>query len=425
MIKLTGMKKILQAAPLVIISSIIISLFPSCFKDKCSKTYTIYRPIYKSKAEVRANIKTVSPRAIKAAGKLFVYGSYIFLNEVDKGIHIIDNSNPSSPRNLGYISIPGNLDLAVKGSTLYADQYSDLLAIDVSDPLHADLKKVVSNAFPYRRYDSGFLPDSNDIIVDWIIKDTAVSMQCDVVSGGWWGCLNCGIITDVMALSSGQKSNQPPGISGSMARFTIVNSTLYAVSNTGLNIFSIADLENPVFTKKMETGNGIETIFPFKNKLFIGSNSGIFIYDITNESLPVQEGRMSHLTACDPVIADDNYAFVTLRSGVQCSNAKDQLDVLDVSNLKSPFLIKTYPLTNPHGLSKDGNLLFICDGADGLKIYDAANVNDLKLIKHMQGFETSDVIAFNQLAIVVEKNGIRQFDYSDANNIKLLSKLSW
>jgi hypothetical protein len=115
---------------------------------------------------------------------------------------------------------------------------------------------------------------------------------------------------------------------------------------------------------------------------------------------------------------------VTLRSGTLCMGFTNQLEVLDISNLLQPSLIKTYPMTNPHGLSKEDDLLFICDGADGLKVYDATLPGNLQLLKTIGGFETYDVIAYNNLALVVAKDGLYQFDYSDRNNIKQLSKIT-
>src|SRR5215831_4974473 len=88
--------------------------FSSCLKDKCYRTYSIYRPVYHTTTEVRANIKSNAPRALERPGKFFVFGNYIFLNEVDKGVHLIDNTNSSAPKNVAFIDIPGNIDLAVK-----------------------------------------------------------------------------------------------------------------------------------------------------------------------------------------------------------------------------------------------------------------------------------------------------------------------
>ena len=149
----------------------------------------------------------------------------------------------------------------------------------------------------------------------------------------------------------------PFGVGGSMARFTIVNNYLYAVSNSALNVVSIANGADPVFSNKVQMSWGIETLYPFNNRLFIGTNTGMFIFDITNPTSPVQLGTFTHARKCDPVIADNTNAFVTLRTGTSCQGTGEQLDVLDISNLSNPTLIKTYPMTNPHGLAKDGNTL--------------------------------------------------------------------
>ena len=74
----------------------------------------MYRPVYQTIAQVRANIKSNTPRALERPGKFFVIGDYIFLNETDKGIHVINNSNPWAPKNVIFIDIPGNIDLSVK-----------------------------------------------------------------------------------------------------------------------------------------------------------------------------------------------------------------------------------------------------------------------------------------------------------------------
>jgi hypothetical protein len=81
-------------------------------------------------------------------------------------------------------------------------------------------------------------------------------------------------------------------------------------------------------------------------------------------------------------------------------------------------------MTNPHGLAKDGNLLIICDGRDGLKFYNATDVRNLVLQKHITGLETYDVIAMNGWALVVATDGLYQYDYTSVNNVILISKLA-
>ncbi len=149
----------------------------------------------------------------------------------------------------------------------------------------------------------------------------------------------------------------------------------------------------------------------------------MFIYNINNPDNPVLAGQFAHVRSCDPVIADDNFAYVTLRSGTACQGFTNQLDVLQLNNLTDPQLLKSYDFNNPHGLSKDGNLLFICDGNAGLKVYDASDVMNLKLIKQISNLETYDVVAYNNIALVVAKDGLYQYDYSNLNEIRLLSKI--
>ena len=98
--------------------------------------------------------------------------------------------------------------------------------------------------------------------------------------------------------------------------------------------------------------------------------------------------------------------------------------MLDIKNINAPVLVKSYPLTNPHGLSKDKSLLFICDGADGLKVFDATHADNILPLQQITGLETYDVIAGNNVALVVAKDGLYQYDYSNISNIQLLSKIA-
>ena len=389
-----------------------------CLKDKVTRTYTILTPVYATKDAVLANIKSNTSQTIESPGKIFIYGNYIFLNETDKGVHIIDNSNPSNPVVKAFINIPGNVDIAVKGDILYADMYSDLLSIDITDPLHAKLLKNVANVFPERDYNNGFVANSGKVIVDWIRKDTTVEEK--PYNGNW--------ITIEFAAGNGARLasaiGPKAGIGGSLARFSIVNDYLYAVDNHNLKAVSIVDPSDPKLINNIFAGFDIETIFPLKDKLFLGSMTGLYIFDISNAATPVVKGTFNHGRACDPVVADDNYAFVTLKEGTRCGPANNELNVVDIKNINAPVLLKSYALNGPSGLSKDGDILFICDGAAGLKVFNASNVSNISLIKQIGGIDPHDVIAWNNNALVVAKEGLFQFDYSNPADIKLRSKLT-
>ncbi len=407
--------------------------FSACVKDRCEQemTYTYYQPVYKTKSEVRANIKSNSPRQIETTGKIYVRGDYIFLNEVDKGIHVINNSNPSMPQDVAFIDIPGNMDMAVKGNILYADLYTDLVALDISDPLNVKLKKVVEGVFPHRAWGGGFAGPaitSDLIVTEWIKIDTTVTSSCDQVGLMWGGRPDVFMSAASATPGSGApnvRSSSPIGAGGSMARFTIMNDRLYTVSWTDLEVFNISTSADPQHTNTINVGTwNIETIDPFQDKLFIGSRSGMFIYNVANADVPVPAGQFEHARSCDPVVADDNYAYVTLRSGTECEGFSNQLEIVNLKTNGNPVLEKTYSMKNPHGLSKDGNSLFICDGAAGLKLYNAADVLNLQLVNEVNDIETFDVIAMNKIALVVTKDGLYQYSYADLPRLQLLSKIT-
>jgi hypothetical protein len=113
-----------------------------------SNTKTGYKPIYMA-TELAYKVVVQSPQALKNPGKIYIKDNYLFVNEVGKGIHVFDNVDKRNPIPLAFISIPGNVDIAVKGTTLYADNLTDMVAIDITSPNSAKVVKRLPNMFPY------------------------------------------------------------------------------------------------------------------------------------------------------------------------------------------------------------------------------------------------------------------------------------
>lgn len=397
---------------LSIVGFSILFLFQGCVKDQVLTRTTIYRPVYKTKDEVRANIKSSNPVELTAPGKLFFKDGYVFLNELNKGVHIIDVRNPASPANIAFVHVPGAVDLAVRGNILYADMYTDLVAIDITDPRKVQLKTVVPGVFPERYY-SSFIPVNDMVITEWIAVDTVLKHD-EIIN---WGMKSAEMVRTMSASSS----SSPPGVSngtgGSMARFALSDDRMYTVDHSKLKVFNTAIPEKPVYIKELSAGGwDIETIFPFGKNLFLGSMTGMHIFDITSKDNPFKTGSFTHARVCDPVISDGKNAFVTLRNGTKCAGFINQLDVVDISDLSKPKLLKSYPLTNPHGLSKEGDILIICEGADGVKFFNAADVNNIRQLAHVKGMNAFDVIALGKIAMVSAADALYLIDFSVPSN---------
>lgn len=417
--------------------------FTGCTKDKCSTTYIyqVYEPVYMDYAELRGSVASEAPRSLENPGKIYLFGTYLFVNEVNEGVHVIDNSNPAAPVNKAFIRIPGNLDIAVKGNVLYADSYVDLVAINISNPESATETRRLENLFPQRIWDLGYYygDPENGVIVSWELSDKTqtVEVACGQEASAYYYYGNWGMEGDfaggpVLAGNSGAPSIKTNatlgGQGGSMARFTIASHYLYCIDNTDMNLVDISDASNPVIWTKQSIGFNIETIFPYGNHLFIGSRSGMYIYDNSNPASPTHISTYQHITSCDPVVVEGNYAYVTLRSGTPCQGFTNALEVVDISNLSSPVLVKQYQMFNPHGLGIDNGTLFICDGDAGLKVFNATDPTtiDENLLKHygtVQAYDVIPVNSSNDILIMIGTDGLYQYDYNDLNDIHLISSI--
>lgn len=220
---------------------------------------------------------------------------------------------------------------------------------------------------------------------------------------------------------SGTKNQVSTGTGGSMAQFTIIDNYLYTVDYKSLMVFLIVDAANPELLETINLGVGIETIYPENNHLFIGTQNGVLIYDVTNPRSPEKVSEVDHVTSCDPVIANDNYAIATLRGGTPCNGNLNMLDIIDIEDLSNPILRVSYPLINPYGLgfsAANEHIIYVCDGYSGLKAYDITNIEMIEEVMWMDELEAIDVISTtDNLLVVLTRQGIYQFDATNPTNL--------
>jgi hypothetical protein len=391
--------------------------------------------VYATSAQIKAAVALEGPREMSQIGRIYYKDGYLFINETGAGIHIIDNRAPANPTLLSFLKIPGNYDLAIRGNTLYADSYVDLVVFDISE-LTA-IKEVNRIEKLFNNYTSmGYLVSSDlGVLTDWqkVESVTVQESDCGTIFQPWRGIFyNDGVALTMSAASSFSKQSafaptpsSNSGIGGSMARFTISGDHLYALDGANLDIVNVSVQNKPQQKKEFPLAWDVETLFPYADKLFAGARSGMYIIDLATPETPAIISQYQHVRSCDPVVVEGDYAFVTLRSGSTCEGFTNQLEVIDLTNLKSPQQVAVYPMTNPHGLGIDQGTLFICDGSDGLKAYDATNVKTISQnqLAHYKNIQALDVIPFQNIAMVIGQDGLYQYDYSNLTNIKLLSQL--
>ncbi|MBD2702540.1 hypothetical protein IC229_17970 [Spirosoma sp. BT702] len=399
--------------------------------DRCEETRTFrrYTPVTLTLTQVREGVRVEEPRELKQPGKIYTKSGYLFINELKEGIHLIDNRDPSAPKQIAFLRIPGNGDMAVRDNILYADSYMDLVAFDITNPAQPREVNRVQSVFTNGQFDGGWWNVNaqtltlSDQRVDYVTETRKT--DCDAAgSSNWASCPTC--MVDIGFASAAFDSKTAPssnGTAGSMARFALYNNFLYTVSQSDMQLFNIQNAANPKQSSRVNLGSGIETIFPYKDKLFIGSQTGMHIYDNSNPANPTRLATFQHARVCDPVAVNGDIAYVTLRNGTQCGGYTNQLDVVDISSLTAPRLIKSYPMANPHGLGVDFPTLFICEGKHGLKTFDATSAIDIKQMEHLAGQDAYDVIPLNKTLLMIGKDGLYQFDYTNPARLRQLSKI--
>lgn len=408
--------------------------------DNCEETRTFrrYVPVTFTLREIREGVRTEAARSLVKPGKIYAKDGYLFINELKEGIHLIDNRNPTAPQPVAFLRIPGNGDMAVRNNILYADSYMDLVAFDISNPAQPREVSRVQSVFPSGQFEGGSWSVNPQTVMlsDQRVEYVTETIKTDCEGGTssqWGGCVNCDTLrfSNQSSFASGGGAAAPSsnGTAGSMARFALYNDFLYTVSQSDMQLFNIQNEANPVARARINIGWGIETIFPYKDKLFIGSQTGMHIYDNANPASPVRLSTFQHARVCDPVVVHGNTAYVTLRNGNQCGGFTNQLDVIDITSLTNPRLLRSYPMQNPHGVGIDFPNVFICEGQHGLKTFDATSALDVKQLEHLTGMHAYDVIplgrsAIGNLLIMVGQDGLYQFDYSNPRQLRQLSKIS-
>jgi hypothetical protein len=354
----------------------------------------------------------------------------LFISKPGEGIHIINNRNPSKPANVGFVELIGNADIAIKNDLLYADALIDLVWFDITNPSKPELKGRLENAFP-----EAIPPVNNEYGCDYSnIYDNNGKKQGVLVS--WklerrerpadYYLYEPSSSSEIAYLDGASGSNKSTsGINGSMSRFALYDKYMYAVINYQMQIFDLSGAKPVRVSKDYENYIGnVETIFYYKDCMFLGMPTGMSIYSLEDPLSPRRRSTITHVLGCDPVVVDNDLAYVTVHSGNFCGQNNDELFIVDVKDVDHPKQLVSYMMKNPKGLGIDSEkkVLFLCD--DGLKIFKIGDDPQQLVsnqINHIEGMDGYDLIPFDNVVMMIADDGLYQYDYSNLKEIKRLS----
>lgn len=384
------------------------------------------KPIYETPAEIASKVSVDPPKESTEAGKIITYGNYIFINNPYDGVHIVDNSNPQSPQYKSYLTIPGSVDLSIIDNHLYTDMYSALVTFNITDILNPEFKAdfTVNDVFyydPYRTLPSLYTIEEEydyvnyewvnyekGIVTGWTTEITEEPIEdWNYPIGPYYYDLESAV------QDSGNVDFNLTSTAGSMTRFLPVDRFLYTINFNEIIVFSVGDNHRPSPFAKFDTQVQAETLFKLNQTLFVGSTTGMLMYDVSSPSNPTYLNQINHFRSCDPVVADQTHAFVTLRGGTNCFTELNELQVYNIENPENLTLTDSHILYNPHGLAIYGNHLIVCDGTAGIKVVDVTDRSNIGVVANDNIPFAYDVIIDFPNAFVVGKGILYQYDISN------------
>ena len=128
------------------------------------------------------------------------------------------------------------------------------------------------------------------------------------------------------------------------------------------------------------------------------------------------------MRSCDPVVADPNYAYVTLRGGTNCFTDINELQIIDIQDPQNLSVVARKDMYNPHGLGIYNDHLIICDGSSGVKIVDVSAPTKPSIVNSAPIKFAYDVIIDYPSALIVGDTDLYQYDITNLPELQLISQ---
>ncbi len=397
-------------------------LLSSCEQDFTSidVTYTKATALYADLNELRNVALIGGAREIANPGKIFVSDDLLLIGEEKVGIHIMDNSDPENPTNKSFINVPGNREFFVDGSNVYVESYYDMLKIDLSAINAPKLIARVRNAFGEElknELGESLIGFDFEVVTESFNEDVNIYKEGQLIYFDGQNRL----IPESAVPASFAGNND---FIGTVNRIVRYNEHVYVLGWSNLTVFKDQSSFDLVGSNPM--GWQMETVFPYENKLFIGTQNSMQVFDISDPEMPQHVSIFDHATSCDPVYPLDDVAYVTLRTGefARCPGDINALLVLDITNIHSPQQKQEIEMKSPYGMSLIGTRLFVGEGDNGLKIFDAEEKTKLTLEQWDKEIQAYDIIPHptrTDIVLIAGPNGLSQYDIESPNSMELLS----
>lgn len=386
-------------------------------KGEVSLNYTKASAIYGDLDSLRSVPLLIEKQPVENPKSYFVSSNFVLVGELHKGIHIYNNILGNNPERISFVQIPNNKEFYVKGNYLYAESMYDVVKIDISNIYNPTIVSRAENVFWEVQYN-----DNGQALVGFDYQDVTETFNVnspeakEIKKSGTLYYDYLDNLIPPSEIPSSFTGNYGHG-KGTMNRIAVDFNHVYIIGDSKL--YTLSDFSGLHKTSEIKINSGTETIYTNNNRVYLGSTSAMTAYSVSNPSKPNKIFELPHSETCDPVLANGNTAYYTLRAveNEGCNAlGENTLNVVDVSSNSSAKLIESFDLKSPYGMAMASRFLLVGEGLNGLTIFNANNPRaPIKMVT------LSQVVAYDVMVHPTDENII----LASSNNGLVKITMDW
>lgn len=111
--------------------------------------HDVAKPITKSRADLKSEIGVSSVKQGAPYSQIYSYDQKIIVSVKDKGLEVVDNSDPLNPVHEEFINLPGAKDVVIHEGTLITQQYADMVFVSIDGKTEISR---INNMYDFKDY---------------------------------------------------------------------------------------------------------------------------------------------------------------------------------------------------------------------------------------------------------------------------------
>ena len=349
-------------------------------------------PVYLRFEELRQPLVTTDREQIMQGTHYLHYESYLLINEKAKGIHVIETSKEEAPEYIAFLKIPGNHRIFVKEGYLYADNFVDLIVIDISDETNFHIVHRAEDVFPNNPYQ---IIGSYDSLVSF--DETK------------------GVVVDVAYTSVpvSESENYIENNHQYLNDLTIEGNTLFALVEGKVLRF---DVDNPlaITVQSSYLRSNSSTLVSFTPiDGYLVTYDGYGRNYVIDTNVPVSEsypGQFQLQGGYEAIGFVENKAF----GWNACYSCDDEshLALFNIDDINNPVEERRVPMDKPFRFALENDYLFSCHASEILLVNRLLPDGEYEAIETGHDIYCSEVTVNHDRLFIRNSRGFTQYDYS-------------